>query len=184
MKKKQHHQGFTPYFLDDYDIQVELTTTKRVGFHRYTFPKSTKAPIIMDLGHTIGGTSENDISRITIVNDSLVSGVKSSRGVKVYFAAQYSKPFKYYGTFDAGYYTPESGASLFPYKNEEIGEKIGAFLIYETKENEQILVKVGISFVSEEGALNNLKKEIDHWDFDKVKVDAEDNWNKALSKRK
>jgi predicted alpha-1,2-mannosidase len=183
-EKEKASPGFYSVFLDDYDIQVELTTTKRVGFHRYTFPKSTKAPIIMDLGHTIGGTSENDISRITIVNDSLVSGVKSSRGVKVYFAAQYSKPFKYYGTFDAGYYTPESGASLFPYKNEEIGEKIGAFLIYETKENEQILVKVGISFVSEEGALNNLKKEIDHWDFDKVKVDAENNWNKALSKTK
>jgi putative alpha-1,2-mannosidase len=43
-------------------------------------------------------------------------------------------------------------------------------------------VKVGISFVSEEGALNNLEKEIDHWDFDKVKQAAEDVWNEELSK--
>jgi putative alpha-1,2-mannosidase len=138
--------------LQDYGIQAELTVTKRVGFHRYTFPKSKKAPIIIDLGHTIGGTSEDDISKITIENDSVVSGMKSSKGVKVYFTAQFSKPFKYYGTFDAGYATPESGASLFPYKNEEKGEKIGAFLIYETEENEEILVKTAISFVSVEGA--------------------------------
>lgn len=174
--------GYYAVLLEDYDIQAELTTTKRVGFHRYTFPKANKAPIIMDLGHTVGGTADDDISKITIVNDSLVMGMKSSRGVKVYFAAQFSKPFKYYGTFDAGYYTPESGASLFPYKNEEIGEKIGAFLIYETNQNEQILVKVGISFVSEDGALNNLKQEIDHWDFDKVRLDAENIWDEELSR--
>jgi predicted alpha-1,2-mannosidase len=176
--------GYYSVLLDDYNIKVELTTTKRVGFHRYTFPKSSKAPIILDLGHTIGGTSADDISKITIENDSVVTGVKSSMGVKVYFAAHFSKPFKYYGTFDAGYYTPESGASLFPYKNEELGEKIGAFLTYATEENEQILVKVGISFVSVEGARKNLKAEIDHWNFDQVKQDAEDSWNLELSKLK
>lgn len=176
--------GFYEVLLDDYNVKVELTTTKRVGFHRYTFPKSKKAPIIIDLGHTIGGTSTDDISKITIENDSVVTGIKSSRGVKVYFAAHFSKPFKYYGTFDAGYYTPESGASLFPYKNEEFGEKIGAFLIYETEENEQVLVKVGISFVSVDGARKNLSAEIDHWDFDKVKQDAEESWNQELSKLK
>jgi len=174
--------GYYAVQLEDYNVQVELTTTKRVGFHRYTFPKSSKAPIIIDLGHTIGGTSEDDISKITIVNDSLVTGMKSSRGVKVYFAAQYSKPFQYYGTFDAGYYTPESGASLFAYKNEEFGRKVGAFLIYETEEKEQILVKVGISFVSVEGARKNLAAEIDHWDFDKVRYNASEAWNKALSR--
>jgi predicted alpha-1,2-mannosidase len=174
--------GYYSVLLDDYNIKAELTTTKRVGFHRYTFPKAQKAPIIMDLGHTIGGTSDDDISRITIENDSVLTGVKSSRGVKVYFAAHFSKPFKYYGTFDAGYYTPESGASLFPYKNEEIGKDIGAFLIYETEENEQILVKVGISFVSVEGAQKNLEAEISHWDFDKVKEAGADAWNRELSR--
>jgi predicted alpha-1,2-mannosidase len=138
----------------------------------------------MDLGHTVGGTAEDDISRITIENDSVVSGVKSSKGVKVYFVAQYNKPFKYYGTFDAGYYTPESGASLFPYKNEEIGRKVGAFLIYETEENEEVLVKVGISFVSVAGARKNLQAEIDHWDFERVRHEAEDSWNRELSKLK
>lgn len=176
--------GYYSVILDDYNIKAEMTATQRVGFHRYTFPKSTKAPVIMDLGHSIGGVEDEDISKITIESDSLVTGIKTGRGVKVYFAARFSKPFKYYGTFDAGYYTPESGASLFPYKNEEIGKKIGAFLIYETEEQEQVLVKVGISYVSIEGAKNNLNAEINHWDFEKVKADAKEAWNVELSKLK
>ena len=176
--------GYYAVSLKDYDIRAELTATKRVGMHRYTFPKAKKANIIMDLGHTIGGTDSTDISKITIVNDSVVTGVKSSRGVNVYFVARFSKPFNYYGTFDAGYYTPESGASLFPYKNEEKGEKIGAFLVYETNENEQVLVKVAISFVSIEGAQKNMEAELNHWNFDKVKSDARAAWNVEISKLK
>jgi predicted alpha-1,2-mannosidase len=174
--------GYYAVLLKDYDIQAELTVTKRVGFHRYTFPESTKAPIIIDLGHTIGGTSPDDISKITIENDSVVSGMKSSKGVKVYFTAHFSKPFKYYGTFDAGYLTPESGASQFPYKNEEKGEKIGAFLVYETKKDEQILVKTAISFVSGEGAKKNMAAELTHWNFDRVRQEARQSWNDELKK--
>ena len=176
--------GYYSVMLDDYSIKAELTSTKRAGFHRYTFPKSDKAPVIMDLGHSIGGTMDNDISKITILNDSVVTGIKVGRGVRVYFYAKFNKPFKYYGTFDAGYYTPESGASVFPYKNEEIGEKIGAFLVYQTEEQEEILVKLGISYVSIEGAQKNLETEVNHWDFDKVKIDAKETWNVELSKLK
>ncbi len=181
-EKETASPGYYSVLLDDYKIKVELTTTKRVGFHRYTFPKSRKAPIIMDLGHTIGGTYEKDISKITIVNDSLVTGVKSSRGVKVYFAAQFSKPFDYFGTFDAEYTFPESGNHLLPFNSEMAGRKIGAFLIYQTEQDEQVLVKVGISFVSVEGAQINMEAEINHWDFNKVKDDAAQAWNDELSK--
>jgi len=174
--------GYYSVMLDDYNIKVELTATKRVGFHRYTFPKAQKAPIIMDLGHTIGGTSEDDISRITIQNDSTLTGVKSSRGVKVYFAAQFSKPFNYYGTFDSEYTFPESGAHLLPYNSEMTGRNVGAFMAYETQQDEQILVKVSISFVSIDGAQKNLETELNHWDFDKVKEAGAEAWNKELSK--
>lgn len=174
--------GYYSVLLDDYNIKAELTTTERVGIHRYTFPKSKKAPIIMDLGHSIGGTWDTDISKITIVNDSLVTGIKQGLGVNVYFAAQFSKPFKYYGTFDAGYYTPESGASLFPYKNEEKGEKIGAFLVYETEEGEQVTIKVGISYVSIEGAQKNIEAEANHWDFDLIKDQARKKWSEELTR--
>ncbi len=173
--------GYYSVLLKDYGIKAELTSTKRVGMHRYTFPKSKKANIILDLGHSIGTTEVDDISKVTIVNDSTITGVKSGKGVKIYFSAHFSKPFKYYGTFDDGYFTPESGASVFPYKNEEIGKDVGAFLVYETEEAEQLLVKVGISYVSIEGAQKNIKAELNHWDFNKVKTEARDQWNAELS---
>lgn len=174
--------GYYSVLLKDYDIQAELTTTKRAGMHRYTFPENKKSTVIFDLGHAIGGSLDTDFSKITIVNDSLITGIKDSKGVKVYFVAEFNKPFQYYGTFDAGYYTPESGASLFPYKNEEKGEKIGAFVNYNTKQGDQVIIRVGLSYTSIDAAHKNLSTEINHWDFDKVVADARKVWNEAISK--
>ncbi len=177
---EQASPGYYAVKLKDYNINVELTTTKRAGMHRYTFPESKKASVIFDLGHTIGGNQESDESVISIVNDSTITGIKSSKGVKVYFVAEFSKPFQYYGTFDAGYYTPESGASLFPYKNEERGRKIGAFLNYITEKDEQVMIRIGLSYTSISGAQKNLNAEINHWDFDKVVREAQQEWSNAL----
>ncbi len=181
-KDEKASAGYYSVLLKDYDIKAELTATKRAGMHRYTFPENKKSTVIFDLGHGIGGGFEDDFSTITIVNDSLITGVKDSKGVKVYFVAEFNKPFKYYGTFDAGYYTPESGASLFPYKNEEKGKKIGAFLNYDTQKDEQVIIRVGLSYTSIAAAQKNLKADIDHWDFDQVVNDARQTWNKEISK--
>lgn len=174
--------GYYAVQLKDYNIRVELTATKRVGLQRYTFPIAQKANILVDLAHSIGGTEENDISTVTIVNDSTLTGVKTGKGIKVFFVAKFSRPFDYYGTFDSEYATPESGASVFPYKSQEQGRSVGAFVEYSTKANEQILVKTGISYTSIEGAMNNLNTELDHWDFEKVKNDARQAWNNELAR--
>lgn len=174
--------GYYSVLLTDYNVWAEITTTKRVGFHRYTFPESLNSRIILDLGHQIGDAAKKGSSEITIRSNTLIEGKKTSSLGNVYFVADFSKPFQYYGTFDATYFTPESGGSIFPYKNAEKGIDIGTFVTYQTSEDEQILVKVGISFVSIEGARKNLNEEIPHWDFDKVKTDATEIWNKELSK--
>ncbi len=111
--------GYYSVFLKDENVQVELTTTQRAGFHRYTFPKTENARIILDLGHQIGTNSSNDPSELMILNNNRIEGVKSAGLGKVYFVAEFSKPFKYYGTFDNDLKTPESGGSLWPYKNGE-----------------------------------------------------------------
>lgn len=126
--------GYYSVLLKDYGVKVELTTTRRVGFHRYTFPKTSSARIILDLGHQIGGNQETDISELRISGNNRIEGVKGSGAGKVYFVAEFSKPFQYYGTFDAGYSTPESGAGYFPYKNGEAGVNVGAFVTYTTTE--------------------------------------------------
>nr|WP_320021991.1 GH92 family glycosyl hydrolase [uncultured Draconibacterium sp.] len=176
--------GYYSVLLQDYGIQAELTATKRAGFHRYTFPEAESSRIILDLGHQIGTMFSDENSALTIANNSRIEGVKSSGLGKVYFVAEFSKPFLYYGTFDASYVTPESGGSIFPYKNAEAGDKIGAFVQFNTEEGEQILVKVGISYTSIDGARKNLQEEIPGWDFDQTRKAASKTWNNELSKIK
>jgi len=174
--------GYYSVKLEDYDITAELTATQRAGFHRYTFPKSKSSRIILDVGHQIGNMTQGELSELKIIDNNRIEGAKAAGLGKVYFVAEFSKPFLYYGTFDAGYKTPESDGSIFPYKNAEVGDKIGAFVQYHTEENEQVLIKVGISYTSIEGARKNLHQEIPDWDFDKVKENAKKTWNKELSK--
>ena len=174
--------GYYSVLLQDYQIKVELTATKRAGFHRYTFPKANNAKIILDLGHQIGDMKSDDFSELKISTNNCIEGAKSAGLGKVYFVAEFSKPFRYYGTFDASYVTPESGGSIFPYKSAEKGDKIGAFVTFITEENEQILVKVGLSYTSIEGARKNLHSEIKDWNFDQIKNNAATSWNKELSK--
>jgi len=174
--------GYYSVLLKDYNIKAELTSTKRAGIQRYTFPESENARIILDVGHQIGDMKGSQLSELRIVSNTRIEGSKSAGLGMVHFVAEFSKPFAYYGTFDTGYGTPESGAGIFAYKNGEKGDKIGAFLGFNTKKDEQILVKVGISYVSVEGARKNLETEIPHWDFDKVRNDARNIWNEKLSR--
>jgi predicted alpha-1,2-mannosidase len=174
--------GYYSVILKDHNIKVELTATKRAGFHRYTFPKADNSKIILDLGHQIGSMKSSDYSELKIVSNYRIEGAKSAGLGKVYFVAEFSKPFRYYGTFDNLHVYPESGDSFLAYKNGEKGDKIGAFVTYKTEENEAVLVKVGISYTSVEGARKNLEAEIPDWDFEKVKNDASKIWNSELSR--
>lgn len=181
-KDEKASPGYYSVFLKDIGVTAELTSTRRAGFHRYTFPESINSRIIIDLGHQLGNATPGAVSELSILNNNTVEGIKSAGMGKVFFVAEFSKPFAYYGTFDADYKTPESDAGLFPYKNGEAGEKIGAFVCFRTKENEQILVKVGISYTSIEGARKNLKTEIPGWDFDMIRENARNVWNTELSR--
>jgi predicted alpha-1,2-mannosidase len=176
--------GYYSVILKDHNIRAELTSTRRAGFHRYTFQKSENSRIILDLGHQIGNNSSQELSELKIIDNNTIEGFKCSGPGKVFFVAEFSKPFQYYGTFDNEYKTPESGGDIWPYKNGERGKDIGAFVTFRTSENEQILVKVGISYTSLEGARKNLSAEIPEWNFDQVKDQAREIWNKELSRIK
>ncbi len=176
--------GYYSVILKDYNIRAELTSTKRAGFHRYTFPKSDNSRIILDIGHQIGNNSSQELSELKIRDNNTIEGVKCSGPGKVFFVAEFSKPFLYFGTFDNEYKTPESGGDIWPYKNGEKGNDIGAFVTYKTSDNEQILVKVGISYTSLEGARRNLNAEIPEWNFDQIRNQAHEIWNKELSRIK
>jgi predicted alpha-1,2-mannosidase len=166
--------GYYSVLLEDYNIKVELTVTKRVGFHRCTFPKNDNANIIIDLTHR----DQVLESKIRIVGNTEVEGMRRSKAwakdQHIYFVAKFSKPFNSYGiAIDDEI---EEGIQ------EASGKNVKAFVQYETKENEKILVKVGISAVSIEGARKNLEVEITNWGFDRIRNEATAEWNQVLSK--
>lgn len=176
--------------LEDHGIKAELTATERVGFHQYTFPESEDSHIILDLISNIYGHKDKNVwTFIRVENNSLVTGYRQTRGWartrKVYFAMKFSRPFFRYGhkKYDNvaynGFYRKFNEFENFP---EMAGKNIRAWFDFKTKKGEKIKIKFALSPVSTAGALNNLNKEIPHWDFEKTRHQGRAKWNKELSK--
>jgi predicted alpha-1,2-mannosidase len=176
-KEEMASPGFYSVNLKDYGVKAELTVSNRAGYHRYTFPESEEAHIILDAGHGIRENYRRG-SEVKILSDTEIVGHRKSHGfVKhkdVYFCAKFSKPFKSSGTWKDDVIMENS--------TENAGKYIGAFVNYETSENETIEVKMGISYTSIEQARLNLDTEIPGWNFDEVKNNAANKWNTVLSK--
>jgi len=189
-KNEEAEPGYYKVDLDDYKIKAELTASDRVGFHKYTFPKSDSAHIILDLVYNVYHHDNKNVwTFIRAENDSLVTGYRQTKGwartKKVFFAMQFSKPFKSYGhkkydkeVYD-GFYRRFNQSENFP---EMAGKDLRAYFNFNTEENEEIQLKFALSSVSTAGALKNLQAEISHWDFNKTKKETQKKWNKELSK--
>ncbi len=165
--------GYYSVLLESYNIEVELTSSKRVGFHKYTFPKEGSRRVIVDL--TEGNTDQTVKTGLTKVDNSTVTGFRFSKGwakdQRVYFAIKTSLPFEKYSGYDF----------LLDGKAQGAGK---AVLEFPEGKNHEILLKVGISPVSEENALENINQEIPGWDFEEIKLAAKQSWNKELGKFK
>ncbi len=182
--------GYYKVNLEDYNIEAELTASDRVGFHQYTFPETENAHIILDLVYNIYNYDEKNVwTFIRVENDSLVTGFRQTKGWarnrKVYFAMAFSKPFESYGhkKYDKpsynGFYRRFDETENFP---EMAGRNIRAYFNFSTQNNEKIKIKMALSSVSTEGALKNLQAEIPGWDFEQIKTEARQKWNKELAK--
>jgi predicted alpha-1,2-mannosidase len=166
--------GYYEVYLPDYQVKVELTATARAGFHRYTFPATDAAHVIVDLQHGIGNATTD--SQLTIENDHTASGYRRSDGwggtKTYYFVMEFSQPFASSGVGQAD---KDSG------EKQTTGKETKGHFDFKTKAGEQILVRVGLSTVSVEGARNNLHTEIPDWNFDAVVKADHQQWQKALS---
>ena len=167
--------GYYKVYLERYGIDVELTASERVGFHSYTFPSTNKSRVIIDLGE--GSADRPTQTYLKKVNDTIFQGYRFSSGwasdQREYFTLIISKPVTDFIVYDR---------NQRHYKNELKGKYVKGFLEFSTKENEKIYVKMGVSTVSSNNALDNLMSEIPHWNFNKTKTQAEQKWNAELSK--
>lgn len=183
--------GYYKVKLDDDNILAEMTATKRVGMHQYTFKKSDQSHIILDLMSGIYNYDDKNVwTFVRVVNDSLITGYRQTNGWArtrtVYFAMSFSKPFTKYGqkNYDGkqvyrGFWGKFDQTKNFP---ELAGRKFRMYFDFVTAEQEKIKIKFALSPVSQENALENMRAEIPGWDFDQVKKQAKDAWNKELNK--
>ncbi len=167
--------GYYRVFLQDPKVLAELTATARCGFHKYTFPATDKAHVVIDLVHGVGNRTIE--ASVSFENDTTISGSRISEGWggrrAVYFVMQFSKPFATLGL-------EQDKQRLASGKREAQGRDLKAFASFKTKSKEPILVKVGISGTSVEGARKNLAAEIPGWDFEKIRSGAVGQWKELF----
>lgn len=170
--------GYYRTHLSRYNVDVELTATKRVGFHKYTFLGNESPAIVFDMVN--GGCWDKTTEAvIRVVNDSTVSGYRYSKGwaddQRVFFRAEFSRKFdnvEFIVNDSVKEGDMAKGAQLFARINFAAGNQ------------EPVYMKVALSPTSEEGAQLNMQTELSGWDFEKTIADAKAAWNKELNKVK
>lgn len=159
----------TPYYswilLEDYDIEAAMTVTQHSSFYKFKYPKSSESNILMNNNQCVRVVGNNCIESVEAVDSTQTA----------YYYAIFSKPFRSYVTWKD---------SLISQDVKQEGLDIGALVTFDTSQDEEIMVKIGVSFIDMEQAKRNLEMEIPAWDFDKVKNDGREIWNNALGKIK
>lgn len=201
--------GYYSVLLKNYNIKAEATATPHCGMLRFTYPKSDQARVQIDLARRIGGTSV--LQYVKVVDDHTITGWMKctpdgggwgngdgKANYTMYFYAQFSKPLKNYGVWSAdipdgwvrkrdevlsdAYIKKVAEAEILKNIKEKKGKHLGFYTEFDTKYNEQVLMRSGISLVNMNGARKNLEAEITDWDFDRVHNATRAAWNTQLSK--
>ena len=188
--REEASPGYYAVDLLDYGIRAELTATPRVGVHRYTFPASDEAHIILDLTAGIYDYDGKVVwASVRVEDDTLVTGFRQTSGWArtryLYFAMTFSKPMRSYGLHNderpvyRGFWRKWNEDEGFP---ERAGRRVRCRFDFGTVEGESIVVKMALSSVSARGALENLRAELPHADFDRARAEARRRWDEELSR--
>lgn len=177
--------GYYSVLLKDYGVKAELTAMKRVGFHRYTYPKTEQANLIFNIGNKQGESGEVKDAEVQYFEDGRVEGYvitspvyvniyQKGADVRMYFSAVLNKKPVQVGTFVKDVVNPG--------KHQEKGPGAGLYMTFSTEEQEAVEVKVGLSYTSIENARFNRETEAADVTFDQAKKNATDVWNESLSR--
>ncbi len=173
-KNEKASPGYYQVFLEDHNVNAELTTALRTAYHKYTFDKNDTQSVVIDLGFAINWDKALQTS-ITIEDEHTISGYRFSKGwaanQKVFFVAKFSKPITKHHIYTDGNRVEETTSE---------GIKTSAQLFFDAQDSSELFTKVALSSVSIENAKDNL--ETGDFNFDTVKNEAEDTWNEALTK--
>jgi predicted alpha-1,2-mannosidase len=180
--------GYYAANLTRYQVKAELTSSRRVGFHRYTFPASQQSHVTINVASALGlGTGWEDQTflgaEIHLTSNHEAQGVARFTGgwnrggeYKVYYYMVLDTPAAATQTWTGNTLTAAKAATV------DASRPIGASFDFTTKANQVIQAKVGISFISAEQARENVQQEVPAWNFDAVHAAATALWNVELAK--
>ncbi|WP_281336734.1 GH92 family glycosyl hydrolase [Flavobacterium eburneipallidum] len=167
-KKEKITPGYHSLVLERYQITTELTSTKRVGFHRYTFPEKAQKAILFNLNTILGpcdnieGTLEKNNNQELTGSFVMAPTTRRPKPLKVFFKIKLNQPITAI----------------------ELDKKTGNYLVNLEPSSQKVLMKVGLSYTSVENATNNIEQELPHWDFDQVVSESRTEWNNLLGRIK
>ena len=174
--------GYYAVRLDNFGIQVELTSTDRVGFHKYTYDNPKERRVMLDLGHILQPDWGHRVinNEYLFVNDSIVEGTMQTQGWAHFHTVSYriafSEPIETVYQYIGGQLRSDS---LFLRLNTAEDLKFH----YKFAESTQPLyAKVALSVVDTDGAEKNLAAELPGWDFEATCAASKEIWNKALNR--
>ncbi|TWU39687.1 GH92 family glycosyl hydrolase [Novipirellula artificiosorum] len=174
--------GYHKVVLKKYGVTAELTSTTRTGFHRYTYPSTEDAHILFDVGAELGHGPVVR-SEVRKVNENEIEGMSLMKGTSrrkkdspVFFVARFRDAMSGFG----GWNKDEADLPA----DAISGSGAGAYVRFRTEANRPILMKVGVSYTSIDGARQNLEAELSDWDFDRIVQESREDWNTHLSRIK
>lgn len=183
-----NHPGYYAATLTRYKVRAELTATRRVGFHRYTFPASRQSHLTVNIAYCLNKGSGPESQRflggqVNLLSDYEAEGVGRYAGgwnegaeYRVYFYIVLDVPASSVQTWGGGLLTSAQKASVAE------GQPLGVVFNFPTRAGQVVQAKVGISFISSEQARQNVQQEVSGWDFGVVHRAAIKAWNQSLSR--
>ena len=173
--------GYYAVHLDNFGVDAELTTTDRVGFHKYTYADPKERKVMLDLGHVLQPNWGHKIvdNEYLFVNDSTVEGTIKTQGWAHFHSVSYRITFSekietVYQFVDG----VKRADSLFLRINTDKDLK---FHYKFAEKAAPLYAKVALSVVDPEGAEKNMAAELPGWDFEAIRKEAADQWNEALN---
>ncbi len=173
--------GYYAVRLDNFGVNVELTSTDKVGFHKYTYDNPKDRRVMLDLGHILQPNWGHKLvdNSYLFVNDSTVEGTVRTQGWAHFHAVSYRITFS------------EPIETIYQYVGGKLRQD-SLFLRINTAEDlkfhykfpekaEPLYVKVALSMVDTDGAEKNLMAELPGWDFEATRIKSAEIWNDALN---
>ncbi len=179
-----NHPGYYSVLLKDYGVKAELTATRRVAFHRYTFPAGAPSHLIFNVGTRMGEsgpvadagvhyTEDGRVEGYVITRPAYVDKYQHGGEVPMYFSAVLDAKPVSFGTF--------IGETVYAGTREQKGPGAGMYLDFGDG-SKTVTVKVGLSYTSIENARLNMKEEAENLSFDKCAALAHKEWEANLGR--